>query len=75
MTERQPLVSTGWSGNRLERLRTADGRALMAKRIDPSADWIARHSGDLGREGLLYTEGLFQRMPAAIFSTLVCAMR
>jgi hypothetical protein len=60
---REPLVSTGWSGNRLERLRTADGRTLMAKRIDPSADWIGRNSRDRGREGRLYAEGLFARMP------------
>jgi Phosphotransferase enzyme family len=59
---REPLVSTGWSGNRLERVRTADGRRLVAKRIDPSGDWIGRNSGDRGREGLLYAEGLFERM-------------
>jgi hypothetical protein len=62
VNRREPLVSTGWSGNRLERLRTADGRTLVAKRIDPSADWIGRNSRDRGREGLLYTEGLFERM-------------
>jgi Phosphotransferase enzyme family len=62
VNRREPLVSTGWSGNRLERLRTADGRVLVAKRIDPSADWIGRNSRDRGREGLLYTEGLFERM-------------
>jgi Phosphotransferase enzyme family len=62
VNRREPLVSTGWSGNRLERVRTADGRTLIAKRIDPSADWIGRNSRDRGREGLLYAEGLFQRM-------------
>ncbi|MFL5896148.1 MAG: phosphotransferase [Thermoleophilaceae bacterium] len=62
VTKRQPLVSTGWSGNRLERLHTADGRILIAKRVDPSGDWIGRNSADRGREGLLYTEGLFERM-------------
>lgn len=59
---REPLVSTGWSGNRLERVRTVDGRTLIAKRIEPSADWIGRNSRDRGREGLLYAEGLFERM-------------
>ena len=73
VTERRPLVSTGWSGNRLERLRTADGQTLIGKRIDPSADWIARQSGDPGREGLLYTEGLFQRMPPVIDPAVVAA--
>lgn len=62
VNRREPLVSTGWSGNRLERLRTADGRTLVAKRIEPSSDWIGRNSRDRGREGLLYTEGLFERM-------------
>jgi hypothetical protein len=73
VTERRPLVSTGWSGNRLERLRTADGRTLIGKRVDPSADWIARQSGDPGREGLLYTAGLFERMPPAIDPAVVAA--
>jgi hypothetical protein len=59
---REPLVSTGWSGNRLERVHTVDGRTLIAKRIDPSTDWIGRNSRDRGREGLLYAEGLFERM-------------
>jgi hypothetical protein len=72
VNRREPLVSTGWSGNRLERLRTAEGRVLIAKRIDPSTDWIGRSSRDRGREGLLYTEGLFERMsdidPAVIAS-------
>lgn len=61
---REPLVSTGWSGNRLERLITADGEVLVAKRVEPSADWIGRNSGDHGREALLFTEGAFQRMSA-----------
>ena len=73
VTERQSLLSTGWSGNRLERLRTAERRTLIAKRIDPSADWIGRNSGDQGREGLLFTEGLFERMPAAIDAAVVAA--
>jgi hypothetical protein len=64
VNRREPLVSTGWSGNRLERVRTVDGRTLIAKRIDPSADWIGRNSRDQGREGLLYAEGLFERMSA-----------
>jgi hypothetical protein len=64
VNRREPLVSTGWSGSRLERVRTAEGRTLIAKRIDPSADWIGRNSLDRGREGLLYTEGLFERMSA-----------
>jgi hypothetical protein len=73
VTGREALLSTGWSGNRLERLRTADGRTLIAKRIDPSADWIGRNSGDEGREGLLYTRGLFRRIPAAIDPAVVTA--
>jgi hypothetical protein len=62
VTTREPLISTGWSGNRLERVGTADGRTLIAKRIAPAADWLGRNSSDPGREGLLYTEGLFERM-------------
>jgi hypothetical protein len=72
VTRREPLVSTGWSGNRLERLRTVDGRALIAKRVDPSADWIGRNSRDRGREGLLYAEGLFERMSGIDPAVVAC---
>ena len=57
-----PALFERLGGNRLERLRTVDGRTLIAKRIDPSADWIGRNSRDRGREGLLHANGLFERM-------------
>ena len=44
----QPMVSTGWSGNALERLTLADGRRLVAKRIVPGTNWIDRHPRDEG---------------------------
>lgn len=72
VSSREPLISTGWSGNRLERLRTADGRTLVAKRLDPQGDWIGRNSADRGREGLLYTNGLYARM-SGIDSAVVAA--
>ena len=30
MIEHEPLISIGWSGNALERVRLADGRTLIA---------------------------------------------
>jgi Phosphotransferase enzyme family len=53
VAERTPLVSRGWSGARLERATMTDGRRLIAKRVDPSAEWISRWTDDPGREGIL----------------------
>jgi Phosphotransferase enzyme family len=64
--EHEPLVSTGWSGNVLERLVLADGRRLIAKRIVPGTAWIDHHTRDEGREALLFTSGVMARMPHAI---------
>ena len=41
VAESAPLVSRGWSGARLERATMTDGRRLIAKRVDPSAEWIS----------------------------------
>lgn len=71
----EPLVSTGWSGNLLERVVLADGRRLVAKRILPGANWIDRHTKDDGREGLLFTSGVLARMPPAVDHAVVAAER
>jgi hypothetical protein len=71
----EPLVSTGWSGNLLERLVLADGRRLVAKRIVPGTNWIDLHTKDEGREGLLFTSGVLDRMPPAIDHAVVTAKR
>jgi ketosteroid isomerase-like protein len=75
IAEHTVLASRGWSGNVLERVVLADGRVLIAKRIVPGADWIGRASGDPGREGLLFTSGVLDRMPDAIDHALVAAAR
>src|SRR4051794_23422588 len=53
VAERAPLVSRGWSGARLERATLTDGQRLIAKRVEPAAEWISRWTADTGREGLL----------------------
>jgi hypothetical protein len=53
VAERAPLVSRGWSGARLERATMTDGRRLIAKRVEPAAEWISRWTEDPGREGIL----------------------
>src|SRR5438552_2844164 len=68
-------ASRGWSGNALERVVLADGRALIAKRIVPGADWIGRASADPGREGLLFTSGALDRLPPALDHAMVAAAR
>ena len=73
VAERTTLQSSGWSGNRIDRLVLEDGRALIAKRIVPGSDWLGRATHDPGREALLFTGGVFDRMPAAIDPAVVAA--
>jgi hypothetical protein len=75
IVEHTVLASRGWSGNALERVVLSDGRVLIAKRIVPGADWIGRASADPGREGLLFTSGLLDRLPAALDHAVVGAAR
>ena len=53
----------------------ADGRALIAKRIVPGSDWLGRASRDPGREALLFSDGVFARMPLAVDPAIVAAER
>ncbi len=69
------MVSRGWSGNVLERLVLADGRRLVAKRIVPGSNWIDRHTADEGREALLFSTGVLDRVPEAIDHAIVAAER
>ncbi len=73
--EVRPIVSSGWSGDALVGVAMADGRRLVAKRVVPGGGWIAGHTEDAGREGLLVTEGWIERMPSALDHTLVNAQR
>jgi aminoglycoside phosphotransferase (APT) family kinase protein len=73
--ERLTLASSGWSGNRIDRLVMADGRALIAKRIVPGSDWLGRATRDPGREALLFSDGVFARMPEVVDPTIVAAER
>ncbi|MEA2246066.1 MAG: hypothetical protein QOH46_595, partial [Solirubrobacteraceae bacterium] len=75
IAEHTVLASRGWSGNALERMVLADGRVLIAKRIVPGGDWIGRASADPGREGLLFTGGVLDRLPPAIDHAMVAAAR
>jgi hypothetical protein len=73
VVERTTLASSGWSGNRIDRLVLADGRALIAKRIVPGSDWLGRATQDPGREALLFADGTFGRMPASVDPAVVAA--
>jgi hypothetical protein len=75
IAEHSVLVSRGWSGNALERVVLTDGRVLIAKRIVPGGDWIGRASSDPGREGLLFTSGVLDRLPDAVDHAMVAAAR
>jgi aminoglycoside phosphotransferase (APT) family kinase protein len=71
--ERATLASSGWSGNRIDRLVLADGQALIAKHIVPGSDWLGRQTRDPGREALLFADGVFARMPASVDPAVVAA--
>ena len=75
VAQHEPIVSTGWSGNLLERLVLADGRRLVVKRIVPGTNWMDRHTKDEGREALLFTSGVLGRLPEAIDHAVVAAER
>jgi Phosphotransferase enzyme family len=73
VAERRTLASSGWSGNRIDRIVLADGRALIAKRIVPGSDWLGRTTRDPGREALLFADGAFARMPPTLDPAIVAA--
>jgi hypothetical protein len=73
VAERTPLVSRGWSGARLERATMTDGRRLIAKRIDPAADWISRWTDDPGREGILARDHVLAGLDGIDPATLTAA--
>lgn len=65
---REELVGhDGRSGARLERIRTADGRSLIVKWLDPGQDLAMRATGDtVGREHLLWQAGILDRLPTGV---------
>ena len=73
VVEREPLTHPGQSGNRLERIRLADGRTLVLKHLAPAGDWIAEGTHDAGRELSLWRQGVFARLPHEIDHCVVDA--
>jgi aminoglycoside phosphotransferase (APT) family kinase protein len=73
VAERTTLASSGWSGNRIDRLVLADGHVLIAKRIVPGSDWLGRVTRDPGREALMFADGTFARLPASVDPAVVAA--
>jgi hypothetical protein len=64
----------GKSGAGLERVRLADGRALIVKRIEPGTDFTVEATGGMpGREFLLWQAGVLDRLPEGVEHALVDA--
>lgn len=64
----------GKSGAGLERVRLADGRSLIIKRIEPGVDFTIEATGGLpGREILLWQAGVLDRLPSGVGHALVDA--
>jgi hypothetical protein len=63
---RRPLTSDGKSGARLEQVQLDDGQRLVVKHVDPGSDWIALATGDVSRVFLLWSSGVFNRVPGVV---------
>jgi hypothetical protein len=64
----------GKSGAGLERVRLADGRTLVVKRIEPGTDFTVEATGGMpGREILLWRAGVLDRLPDGVGHALVDA--
>lgn len=63
---RAPLGAAGASGNSLERVTLSDGRHLVCKHVSPDWDWLSRATNDGGRALWMWSNGLFDRVPAVI---------
>jgi hypothetical protein len=61
----------GKSGNVVERVTLADGRALIVKRLSRGGDWLARATLDAGRIALLWDHGYLARMPSVVHHAVV----
>lgn len=68
---RRPFNSDGNSGNTIERVTLQDDRELLLKRVSPAWDWMARESHDDGRIGVLWNDGILDRVPAVIDHTIM----
>ena len=64
----------GKSGAGLQRVRLADGRAYVVKRVTAASDLtLALTGGGVGREYLLWRSGVFDRLPPGVGHALVDA--
>lgn len=64
----------GKSGAGLERVRLADGRSLIVKRIEPGTDFTIEATGGLpGREILLWQAGVLDQLPDRLGHALLDA--
>jgi Phosphotransferase enzyme family len=75
LVERTPLTDhEGKSGATLERLVLDDGRRLVLKRLSPRTDLLMALTGDeRGREYVLYSSGMLDRLPPGTGHALVGA--
>ena len=71
--ERVPIGGhDGRSGASIERVRLADGRRLVVKRLRPDRDITMRLTGNtMGREYLLWREGVLDELPPGIGHAVV----
>lgn len=64
----------GKSGAGLERVRFADGRTVVVKRVEPGTDFTVEATGGMpGREYLLWRAGVLDRLPDGLAHALLDA--
>ncbi len=76
--QRVPLtdpVAPGYSGAVLERLQLADGSIVILKSSNPAIDLGMAATADPGRAFLFELDGIYDRLPASIDSTVLAVDR
>lgn len=69
---REP-IGGGYSGAPVERLHLSDGATVVAKYLDPAADWQMLATGDDGREARLLVEGVLDRLGPSMAHAVLAA--
>lgn len=65
----------GLSGATMVRARLGTGEPVVIKHIRPARDWMARATGDSGREALLHLDGVYGSLPPEISSPVIEAVQ
>jgi len=74
VVSREPLTHPGQTGNLIERVVLDGGRAVVVKHL-LGDEWLARATGDDGREARFWEDGVFARVPPELDHAVVGGYR